>query len=210
MTVHLYVLPIVHLIDPLYDVPKYLPHRFNSPLVGLENLFWALVPYQLEDVALLIADVTDAQHTLLSAQTDVIAVPPLDNTIQNATVRNRVRTVLEAANVPAGWVNVGMTYRSVVRTVISLFAYHRPVVRRLGRRLFDGTVNLDLTVSQLPSNARDFLQASADELGLDYTGVTGATTLRDLLKLMADQAGGLLDPSFFRIGSPETGLLLNI
>jgi len=55
MTVHLYVLPVLHLVDPNYNVPKYLPHRFNPALVGLENVPWAWETYLLEDIALLIA-----------------------------------------------------------------------------------------------------------------------------------------------------------
>jgi len=208
MTVHLYVLPVLHLVDPNYNVPKYLPHRFNPALVGLENVPWAWETYLLEDIALLIADVTDPQHTLLSGQADVIAVPPLDNTIANATARNRVRTVLEAASIPAGWVSVGMTYRQVVRLVICMFQFHNRLVARLQRRLFDSSVNLDMTVSQIPEGTRTWLQDVAGEFGLDYSGVTGSTTLRDLLKLLADQMSGLLDPSIFQIAG--AGLLLNI
>jgi len=48
----------------------------------------------------------------------------------------------------------------------------------------------------------------AGEFGLDYSGVAGATTLRDLLKLLADQMSGLLDPSIFQIAG--AGLLLNL
>src|SRR3990167_7129380 len=121
MTVHLYVLPVLHLVDPNYNVPKYLPHRFNPALIGLENVAWAWETYLLEDISLLIADVT---------------------------------------------------------------------------------------VSQIPAGTRTWLQDVADEFGLDYSGVTGTTTLRDLLKLLADQMSGLLDPSIFQIAG--AGLLLNL
>jgi|SRR3990167_583555 len=208
MTTRLYLLPVLHLTDPVYNVPKYLPHRFNPALAGLEGVVWAWVTYLLEDAGLLIADVDDAQHTLLLGKADVIAVPPLDTTIGNATVRNRIRNILEAASIPADWVAVGMTYRQVVRTVICLFQFHNRAVARLLRRLWDGTINMEMTVSEIPAGTRDRLQETADELGLDYSGVTGSTTLRVLLKGMADQINNLLDPGFFRIDG--AGLMLNL
>src|SRR3990167_6875117 len=74
--------------------------------------------------------------------------------------------------------------------------------------LLDGSINLDMTVSQIPADTRTWLQDVAGEFGLDYSGVTGSTTLRDLLKLLADQMSGLLDPSIFQIAG--SGLLLNL
>lgn len=181
MTIRLYVVPVVHLTSPVYEVPKYLPHRFNPPLAGLEGVPWAWVTYLLEDVGIIVADVTVAQDALLVGQADVLGVPPLDNTIPNATARNKVRNVLEAANVPGTWVNTGMTYRSVLRVVLGLFQFHNRAVARLARRVWDGSISLSTTISQLPQSVVDHLRGAADDLGLDYSAVTGATTLRQLM-----------------------------
>lgn len=190
MTLQLYIIPIVHLTNPVYIVPKYLPHRFNPPITGLEGVRWAWLTYLLEDNGIIVADVSDTQNTLLTDQADVLLIPLLDNIIQNTTARNRVRSVLETANIPGTWVNTGMTYRSVLRIVLGLFQYHNRLVAIIQRRVFDGSINLDMTVNQIPSNVRDRLQEAADGLGLDYSWVTGATTIRQLLKGMGDQYAG--------------------
>ena len=86
----LYILPVVHLTNPVYNVPKYLPHRFNPALSGLEGVAWAWVTYSLEDVGIIAADVTTAQDTLLAGRVDVLAVPPfsfIDTTATNFNQR---------------------------------------------------------------------------------------------------------------------------
>ncbi len=188
MTQRLYVLPVVHLTTPNHNVPKYLPHRFNPAMAGLEGVRWAWQTYLLDDLGVLVADVTTAQNTLLSGQSDVLVVPTnLDSTVPNTTTRNRIRTLLEAAGVPGTWVNTGMVYRTIVRSVLGCCQYHNRLVGLAQRRLFDGSVNLDMTVGQLPAGIRDRLQGAADGLGLDYSWVTASTTLRTLFKGMGDQ-----------------------
>lgn len=181
MTIQLYVIPVVHLVTPVYEVPKYFPHRHNPPLAGLEGVPWAWVTYLLEDVGIIAADVDATQDALLAGQADVVGVPPLDNAIHNATARNKVRSMLEASNVPGTWVNTGMTYRSVLRVVLGLFQFHNRVVARLSRRVWDGSISLSTTVNQLPQPVADHLRNAADDLGLNYSAVTGTTTLRQLL-----------------------------
>lgn len=187
MTQRIYILPVVHLTAQSYNVPKYLPHRLNPPITGLEGVRWSWVTYLLENMGILVADVTDAQHTLLAGQADVLVVPGLDNTIPNTAARNTVRSILETANIPGGWVNTGMTYRSVLRVVLGLFQYHNRLTAIIQRRVFDGSLNLDMTVAQIPAAVRDRLRQAATDLELDYSWVTSATTIRQLLKGMGDQ-----------------------
>jgi len=189
MTVELYLLPVVTI--PLnvgsYRVPKYLPHRLNPAEPGLEGVSWAWVSYKFEDVALLIADVTPTQDNQLAGYSDVFAVPPLDNTINNTNQRDIVRVALEDTFIPGNWVQVGMSYREIVRVILHIFIYFGFATASYGGRLFGGDLNLDLTVADIPQAKRDALQLSADHFGLDYSGVTGSTTIRVLLKSMADQ-----------------------
>jgi len=190
MTTRLYLIPITHLTDPIYNVPKYLPHRYNPSLAGLEGVRWAWETYLLEDTGLIVADVDNTQHTLLSAQADVLAVPPLDNTISSAAVRNQVRNALEAVNVPGLWIVTGMSYRSVIRVVLGMWQFHNRLAAIIQHKIFDGTIDLEMTVANIPLATRDQLQIAADELGLDYSAVTGSTTVRQLLKVMGDQFAG--------------------
>ena len=190
MASRLYLIPVVHLTDPKYEVPAYLPHRLNPAIIGLEGIAWAWTTYLLEDVGLTMADVDDTQHALLSAQLDVLAVPSLDNTIANVAVRNQVRTALEAVSVPGLWVTAGMTYRSVIRVMLGMWQFHNRLVALVQHRIFDGSVNLEMTVADIPLATRNQLQVAADGMGLDYSAVTGSTTIRQLLKGMGDQFAG--------------------
>lgn len=188
MAVELYLIPVVH--PGGNNAPKYLPTRFDPSNVepGLENVKWAWTTYLGEDAGLLIADVTPAQDSQLAGYSDVLKVPPLDNTINNNNQRDAVRDALEGSFIPGTWVNVGMTYREVIRKVLHIFEYHARSVAINQGPLFRGdTVNLDLTVSQIPQQKRDALQQTAEEFELDYSWVTGTTTLRELLKGIADE-----------------------
>jgi hypothetical protein len=187
MALRLYFVPVVHVAVPRYECPKYFPHRFNPPTAGLENVSHAWTTYLLEDVGLIAADVTTAQHSIVAAQTDVIALPVNLDVTLNAGAVNAAQAALEGWNVPANWVTTGMTYRQVVRTVVRMWRFHARMVAMSNGRLFDGTVTLSTALASLPLAARNRLKSVADSYGLDYSGVTNATTVRQLLKAMADQ-----------------------
>jgi len=193
MTWRIYIVPITHIdLGPgrEFAAPKYFFGRLIAGLAGLEGVSWAWERYVWEDHGIVAADVTDPQHALVSAQADVIAIPDLDSTIANATARNRVRNYLEAGNIPGTWVNTGMAYRAVVRTVLNVFRFHGRYVSK-GGRISTAGFSLATTWSQIPAAAQDRVRATADEFGLDYSAVTGTTTLRQLLKSMADQFGSI-------------------
>lgn len=147
---------------------------------------WQALDYGSEASFLMAADVTGAEHTSLSAQTDVLAVPPaLDNNV-SAIALATVRSKLEAANLPGSWVTTSHTYRQVLRTVrraITLVQRYRGLH---GLPLFDG-VTLATQWNQLTQAQKDRFRAAADDLGLDYSAVTNDMTLRQILKLVADQ-----------------------
>lgn len=191
MSWRLYIVPVTKIIPAPgreFTAPSYFYGRKTAGLAGMEGVVWAWERYVWESNGLVAADTSDAQHALLVAQTDVIAVPGLDTNIPNATVRNRVRNLLEAGNIPGSWVNTGMSYRTVIRTVLGIFRFHGRFVSK-GGRVFAGGVTLDTTISQLPAQAVTRLQEAATELGIDYSWVTGTTTMRQLLKGMADLFG---------------------
>ena len=171
-----------------FAAPKYFYGRLTTGLAGMEGIRWYWERFVWENHGIVAADVTDAQHALISAQTDVIAIPALDSTIPNATARNRVRNILEAGNIPGTWVTVGMTYRQIVRTVLSIWRFANRYISK-GGWIFIGGITLDTTWAEIPAAAQQRLRDAAVEFGLDYSGVTGTTTIRQLLKGMADQFG---------------------
>jgi hypothetical protein len=193
MTWRLYIVPI-NKIDygdgTEFAAPKYFFGRLTDGLPGMEGVQWAWERFVRESHGIIAADVSDPQHALVNAQTDVIVIPALDNTIQNATVRNRVRNILEAGNIPGTWVTIGMTYRQIVRTVLNIWGFANRYVSK-GGKIFAGGITLDTTWSQIPALAQQRLRDTADEFGLDYSAVTPTTTIRQILKGMADQFGDI-------------------
>lgn len=143
---------------------------------------WAMSP--MVDTGIVWADTTPAQDAFLAAQLDVRAIPPLDNTI-GAGALPQVKAGLEALNIPAQWVQVGMTYRTVVRVTVGM----SQLIQRtegLGDKL---TIpgNLDLTMAQIPAGKRTTAQTAIDSMGLDRTQIVGSTTLREALRIIGEQ-----------------------
>lgn len=187
MSVELYVIPEVSTADGRYNAPKYIAKRRIAPLSGLENVQWTWTFVALGDAGIVAVDGTTTEHNLLAAQVDVLQIPLLDNAIPNNTARNKVRTVLEGFNLPGTWVNTGMTYRTVLRVTLGTIQFLSRLTFRLQHKVFDGSVTLAMTVSQIPLAARNQLQNAANDLGLDYSAVTGTTTVREMLRLMGAQ-----------------------
>lgn len=196
MTQHVYLVPIIR-IDlvggSFYNVPKYFPHRFNPDvapeLVGVSYAWETLLE---EGISMLVADVTDAQHTFIGTLADVFSFPDLDTTVQNALDRNAIRDFLETAYLPGNWVNVGTSYRAIAREILGVFQFFgrfKVLYYELTGldMFFDGTHELGGTILTLPQNVIDTLAQAASDLGLDYSGITGTTTLRDALYQLGAQ-----------------------
>lgn len=181
MTTRLYLIPVVRLTDPIYRIPKYLPHRYQTALTGLEGVMWAVEAYLFEDFFILIADTDSTQDGILSGLSDVLAVPALDNTVPNAVVRDAIRNKLEALDIPAQWVVNGMSYRTILRVVRGVFQFKNRFGILIGHQIFRAGLTLDTTVSALSGEVQNTLSTVATSLGLDYSGVTGSTTIRQLL-----------------------------
>jgi hypothetical protein len=54
-------------------------------------------------------------------------------------------------------------------------------------KIFVGGITMDSTYSQLPLATRNALRDAADSLSYDRSGIVGTTTIRSMLKQMADQ-----------------------
>lgn len=188
MTKRLYLVPVNHIPTEggIYHTPKYLPHRLDPALPGLEGVYFAWEVFWLGHTAIAMADTDATQHNLLIAQTDVVAVPPLDNTVA-AGALSTVQAVLEAGDIPGDWVQVGMSYRQVLRIILGIMQFHKRFMALSGRRASDGLFALTLRVNQIPQATRTILQNVATEFNLDFSAVTGTTTVRQLLVGMGQQ-----------------------
>ena len=189
MTVRVYVLPMVEtLIGAItYRAPKYIGGRNNTTLAGLENLSYACMPYGMQPVCLLIADVTVAQHNLLTANSDVLAAPQnIDNNL-NAGAVTTVKNLLESLHIPAGWVTTSHTYRQVLRLVGWLFQFMQRVHGIFPEKLFAAPNTLATTYGELSPGMQSALLQAAQSFAFDTSGLQSSTTLRVILKNLADQ-----------------------
>lgn len=157
-------------------VPKYEPRDF-----GLEPTF------------LLCADLTAGQIASLQALSDVTMVPAnIDN--QLGANLATVQAALESLHIPADMLVAANTYRLVLRGVIAIFDVAQrfetlhAVSPTVGGRIFPAGITLSTTLGELSFSVRTQLKTAAEELGVDYSGLTLASTLRDVLKTVATSA----------------------
>jgi hypothetical protein len=191
MTVRYYIMPLQVTAQNARG-PKYM--KWGGGVTG-GNPTGIDAPYQFidfgfEPTCLVCADVDATQHTSLNANADVTAAPVnLDDPIPNATQRDTVRSKLEVLNIPAGWVDIGMTYRSVLRPVAHLFQFAQRYHAISGRRIIEVGYTLDTVMAFLPAEVRTGLKDAADSLGYDYEGISLSWPYRQGLKFLGDQWG---------------------
>lgn len=189
MTVRFYILPIEQSTDGAARGPKYFPWQFDPDPPALIDAAWAMKDYGLIDAALLAADLDQTQHNTLTANPDVAAAPAnIDQNISDIAIP-QVQQVLEALRIPAGWVDNTYTYRQILRMVGGLFMFAQRYHGTHNEQLIDNAGQLDLRWNQIPAARQDRLKATADALGYDYSSVTNQTTVRQILKMLADQWG---------------------
>lgn len=150
------------------------------------------IRYGAELYALVIADVSAAEHTALVANADVRALPADLDTTLTATARTQMIAALEEAFIPAQWLTVGMTYRVILRRLVGMFFFVQGMEERgarfLNNRESRGIALLDDPISSLPLAVRQSIQPTATALFIDVSGVTGgSTTLRAALAAIGGQ-----------------------
>lgn len=186
MAFRLYIVPIVGTgtkSDP--RAPKYL---LDGTLTA--GVAFSAVDYGIEPWVVLGADLSGADDTALTGKADVMALPfdltPTLTAGQVTTVQNK----LEAINVPAGWVSTSLTWTQVVRVVLGMFSFmQRFTAIQSNVSIFGSGVTLETTIGALSQNTRDNLSLAATSLGLSTSAITGTTTIRQALKILADQFG---------------------
>jgi hypothetical protein len=188
MTIRWYLLPIERNNNNEQRGPRYFEWRFDPDPPGLTSPK-SYIDYGLIDQCMLVSDISSADHTSLTAHADVLAIPVnLDNNLTAAAVTS-ARNYLEGIGMPADWVSTSYTYRQVLRVVAGCFLFMQRVTAILGRSITLTGGTLDLQVQNIPADIRAALAQAADELGYDYSGVTGTTTVRQILRAMAQAWG---------------------
>jgi len=156
--------------------------------VGLEaspHISWGGMQYANEAIYLVRADVTGAQHTSISGESDVLSAPENLQDVVGGTLTN-LQNKLEAVNIPADWITAGMTYAEVIRWVARLFW----VLQRfqgMGFGTFFESEDLDTLVGDMPQQKRSGLKLASESLGLDTDDIQGTDTIRVAFKKLTDQ-----------------------
>lgn len=125
----------------------------------------------------------------VTAQTDVRRVPDNLDSSPTAGAVTVMQNFLEGQNVPAGWITTSLTWRTILRTVLSMCLFIQRYRGVGGPAVFVGGVTLASTFASLPVGVRQSLLKAGQDQKFDTSALSGASTLRQLLKAMGDQWG---------------------
>lgn len=167
------------------DGSKSTPRQPKYASTHLAGINWNMMDYGDEPFCLVAADLGSG-HSALAAESDVTALPAdLNQEIggQLSTVQN----TLESLNIPSDWVQSTHTYKRVLRAATLIFQIAQRHQGLSFGRIFTAGVTLDTQFNQLSSTARNRLLSVAQTMKLDTSGLGGASTLRQILKALADQ-----------------------
>ena len=167
---------------------KYLSNSAEvTPLITSQ---YSMRYYGLNNVCLASVDVTNAEHTLLSAQIDVLAFP--EDIEQNLTQSaiNNATPQLEAFNIPTDWITTSLTYKRVLRRIVRMFNVFVRLHRMHSEKIFDEGFSLDSEFSTFSAATKDNLRNIAAEFNIDLTGQSGTTKAREIIQLLMTAQNG--------------------
>lgn len=167
-------------------VPKY----FGD---GTISATWSANGYGDEPWTVVGADLSNADDATLVAAADVKTLPfDLSPQLTAPQVSN-IQTFLENANIPAGWVSTADSWAAVVRGVLGMFAFlqryaavYASANGTAAPSIFLGGVTLNTTFGSLPVAVRNAMTATATDQGISTSGLAAGTTLRVILRFVAD------------------------
>jgi len=183
--VNIYIVPKAKAADRNKFGPKYLGW-FGNPttLPSCETINWQAKSYGEYDVILVAAVASAAQHTDISAQSDVFSFPAVLTANISAADVTTLQGILEAANLPAHWVTTSLTYKAIIRVIRGFFAIASRYAGLGGTGLLSG-IGLDATVSQIPVQKRQLLIQAVESMKIDASDITGTMTIREALRTLA-------------------------
>lgn len=189
MTIRFYIIPIERIIIGGINNrgPKYFYWKENR--TGITDP-WNMIDYGLIDQAVIASDITQVNHDSLVLNPDVYSFPVDLNQTMPQIEQNNLSSFLETIKIPGQWLSGTQTYRTVLRIITGVFLYIQRVcgIIRIDPTTVPG-VTLNSQYQDLDLTLQSALNQAAIDLGYDFSGVSGNTTLRSLLKNMADQWG---------------------
>lgn len=186
--IRFYLLPIERNAAGTSRGPKYFAWRYDPDPPGLSSQ-WSMKDYGSIDMAILAADITQADHDALILNADVYAFPADLSASMTLTNRQAMNTYLEAHALPGDWLSPTDTFKSAARTITGMMLYNQRVCAILGYPT-DPYAGLTLNTQyrNIANPLHDALSQAASELGYAWN-VANNDQVRKILKLMADQWG---------------------
>lgn len=167
--------------------PKYFNFRGAPAPVLFPSALFDLQHYGPEPSMLLCSDMSDPDDALLAAQSDVTKMADnLDSQVGAANLAP-LQAALAANQLPGGMVTAATTYRKVVRGIIGIFAIAQCMAGK-GQPILGVGVTLNTVLSALPGQQEVTLMACGTGQGYDLSGITLASTIRQFLVTIANQA----------------------
>lgn len=158
---------------------------------------WTYIDYGFEPIMFVGANLSVSDDNIITSKPDVQALP--FDLSPNLTAGQVIVTknFLESINIPAGWVNVGLTWIAVVRTILGLFSFvqkygvvYAEANGVIAPSLFSAGITLNSTFGSLPQAVQNALVTTAQFFNISTAGLVAGTTMRVILKAMADAFQG--------------------
>jgi hypothetical protein len=189
--VRFYLVPVE--VSPGFTGPKYFPYRGDPDPPALvqvgddgQSIRKESRTYGAEPSKLIAANTTDADDATLAAMPDVTKFADNLDTPLGARL-GAMQTALEGLNLPAQMLTAATTDRQVIRGIRAIFVIAQ-CMQGKGFNIFAGGVTLSTTLGAIPAAARQALQDCAAFYQYDITGITLASTVRQILTKLVQQA----------------------
>lgn len=186
--IRFYLVPVVTVVDSrgTHRGPKFFPTPWQTGAPLIDQIVYAVRDYGDDDLMLIAADLDDTQDAALVATGEVTKMA--DNLDQQIGADlAAVQAALELLNLPAQMLTATVTYRTLLKGINAIMEIAQ-CMQGLGFNIFAGGVTLSTTLSQLPVAARQALSACAVQFNYDQTGITGASSVRQVFTTIVQQA----------------------
>lgn len=186
VTIRWYIVPIT-LVNGNARYASHFGGKGLTPDAQLAGVEKVMMDYGLIDVGLVVANVTPTQITYLNGLSDIIVIPAnIDNTI--GANLNTVKSKLATFNIPSVSIAAGDTYRKAMREIAGQFEFMDSLtaLTEVNPMTLNANV-LSITYGSLSQTWKNALQQTAARLGYSTAGITGASTMSDILISVGNQ-----------------------
>lgn len=184
--IRFYLVPVE--VDPISGRrgPKYLAYRGDPDPPALVSSGWQARDYGSSQLMLVATDASDVDDAALVSQPDVTKFADNLDTVLGARLAT-MQAALETLNLPAQMLTAATTDRQVIRGIMAIFAVAQ-CMQGKNFNIFAGGVTLATTMGSLAAAPRTALQDCAATLGFDISTITLASTVRQVLTVLVQQA----------------------